>query len=531
MIALPSIDRRKWIIAAFFIALLGVGLFGVRDYGIPYDEGTMDSLGHDAYAYVFEGKPWPVTDEWRYHGTVVELPLYALVRHTCDTGSPCAILVRHAVDFLLFFLGVVCFYVLARKWTGDWKHALLGCLMLVLSPRIFASAFYNSRDIPTMTFFILSMYTLLLLAERKTYRMAVLHGAACALALSTRMTGILLPVLTAAFLCLSIAREHRLAGRHAWSRTALLFAAYVCALTAFTVAFWPFLWEQPLAHFVEAYRFMSSLNGSAWFMGRTLTDTPWYYVPVWIAVSTPPLYTLLFIAGTAAGGALLLRPSRLLREPHVAIAFAWFFLPLLAILLTGAGLYTEWRHVFFIYPAFILLALLGLRSLGSIGSHMPGPWLRHAPKAALAVQLALTGTWMLQNHPFQHSYFALNTPAMARSFGVDAWELSYLQAVEFVHRHDRGDAVSFYASSNLANLDSRLFFPEDRDRVFPIVRPEFAQYLIDHYRPDKPSAFSGRKELYSAVVDGVKLVTVYRGDFDPSSPEMVRRMHETLLAE
>lgn len=526
--------RGRMIVAGFFAALLCAGLLSVGDYGIPYDEGTMDSLGHDAYAYVFQGKPWPTTVEWRYHGTVVELPLHTLVKSACNLGSTCAILLRHFVDFLLFFIGVAFFYLLGKKCFNDWKPALLGSVMLVLSPRIFASAFYNSRDIPNMVFFIISAYTLLLFVEKKTYRAAVVHGLACALALSIRMTGIILPVFTILLLGLSLLREGSMPHRGTLLRHAGLFSIYLLCTALCTVALWPFLWEHPVQHFMDAYHFMGSLTSTNWFMGRAVTGNPWYYIVVWIAVSTPIIYTLLFVVGSTWAIARCVLPWRMTRkELPAALALAWFFLPILAIIVTKAGIYTEWRHVFFVYPAFILLGLFGLTMLVQFFralAHTHGRWLRHVPAGIVAAQLLLTGTWMMRNHPFAHSYFAMRTPAMAQNFGIDAWGLAYLQAVAFVHTYDKSDAVSFYATSNLANVDSHLFFPQDRDRVFPVNKAEFAQYLIAHHEPDRPSPFAGRPRLWSAVVDGVALVTVYKGDFDPSAiaPDMRDALQEAL---
>jgi hypothetical protein len=46
-------------VGLFFICFLAIGCFSFRDYGVPYDEGTLSQLGMESYAYVFEGKPYP----------------------------------------------------------------------------------------------------------------------------------------------------------------------------------------------------------------------------------------------------------------------------------------------------------------------------------------------------------------------------------------------------------------------------------------------------------------------------------------
>ena len=44
----------------------------------------------------------------------------------------------------------------------------LGSLFLILSPRIFAHSFYNSKDLAFLSFFIISIYTMVRYLEEKT---------------------------------------------------------------------------------------------------------------------------------------------------------------------------------------------------------------------------------------------------------------------------------------------------------------------------------------------------------------------------
>src|SRR5258708_19757087 len=48
------------------------------------------------------------------------------------------------------------------------------------------------------------------------------------------------------------------------------------------------------------------------YMGAFVRSTklPWHYIPVWVSITTPPLYLLLFAAGTAATGRQFIASGR-----------------------------------------------------------------------------------------------------------------------------------------------------------------------------------------------------------------------------
>jgi hypothetical protein len=81
------------------------------------------------------------------------------------------------------------------------------------------------------------------------------------------------------------------------------YAGIICVVLSFTTwALWPLLWEHPLQHFFAAYSFMSSLKTDVMFLGRTYSDVPWFYIPGWIVLTTPLLYTVFFLMGLVSVG-------------------------------------------------------------------------------------------------------------------------------------------------------------------------------------------------------------------------------------
>jgi hypothetical protein len=94
---------------------------------------------------------------------------------------------------------VAALYQLARRRFGDWRLGLLGALLLVLSPRLFAEFFYNDKDVVFMAFFVIATNTSVAFVARPSWRRAAWHALACAFAIDARIMGVLLPIATLAW--------------------------------------------------------------------------------------------------------------------------------------------------------------------------------------------------------------------------------------------------------------------------------------------------------------------------------------------
>jgi hypothetical protein len=69
--------RGTLLIACFFTAIAALGCLIASDYGISWDEKAMVILGHQAYAFMSNGSPYPESLGIRFHGSFIEILLYA----------------------------------------------------------------------------------------------------------------------------------------------------------------------------------------------------------------------------------------------------------------------------------------------------------------------------------------------------------------------------------------------------------------------------------------------------------------------
>ncbi|MDD5623462.1 MAG: hypothetical protein PHI23_01995 [Candidatus Peribacteraceae bacterium] len=507
--------------AVFFALFLLVGSVAFRAYGITWDEKTQYLIGFQAFNSLTKGTPWTAIADWRYFGTTFELLLILFERPWHIEDAMTIFLLRHFVTFLSFFTGVVFFYLLAYRRFRNWQLPLLGCLFLILSPRIFGHAFYNSKDIPTLASFIMSMYTLLLFLERQTLSRALLHAIACAVLVTIRMTGIVLPVITLLLLSSSLLAERR---ADAWRPLLVLSVTYLTAWMLFTIAIWPYLWGQPFGHFLEAYHYMTTKGGGGLFMGK-MSPFTWYWIPVWIFVSTPLLYTALFLVGCIRTLSLAIRqPLIFIREKRTdASILLWFFLPLVSLMVSGAGIYDDWRHVFFLYPAFLFLALIGMETTLRWFTSLSNP-LRTTGQGIIASLLLFstvsTATWMARNHPFECVYFSLPSRWIDGKFELDYWGLSYRQGFEYVLAHDSAPVISFHVTSSPGWAAPNILPWEQRQRIALTGNPQVAQYILDNFRAQEyKKTFSPLPKVHAITVSGIEILGIYR---NPSwKPEML----------
>lgn len=493
----------------FFGLLLLSGLLSYRDMGISWDEKTQYVIGQETYRTVFSGAPVSQNEGRRFHGPTFEFLLYGLQQMLPLSTTQQVFAMRHLMGFLLFFLGVIVFFVLARH---HWKNsllALLGAMMLALSPRIYGHAFFNSRDVPTLVLFVAAMFTLVLFIEKRTVGRALLHAGVCALLLSLRMVGIFLPAFTLMFLLLTTTRARV-------ARDLLLFCGYCVACIVFTIGLWPLLWTDPLHNFWDAYRNMSSKVAGGFYLGRRWGAVPWHWIPVWIAVSTPLVYTALFLTGCAAVLYAAFRaPLHFVREQWRTLLFVlWFFLPILAVIVSHAGIFDEWRHVYFVYPAFLLLAVEGSNLLWQMFSRGRfRRFLQGGFAAVLAGNFLLTGFWMVRSHPLQYVYFSLPPPLIGRSFELDYWGLGFRQGVEQILAMDQSPLLPVAFTSSPGYSVINVLTPEQRSRIV-FGAGESAKYIFDNFRAkDYRIVYPARDKVWSTSVGGREVLAVYRNPY------------------
>lgn len=511
-----------FLIIGFFVFYFLIGVFIFRHYGISWDESTSRDNGLIAYQYITRENSDLLTYTDRDYGTAFELPLIIVEKATGVMSSRQIYYLRHFFTFLLFFIGVVFFYKIASVRFGP-GIAFLGVLFLVLSPRIFADSFYNSKDIALLSGITIAVFTLLSFSKKPSLSNAVFHSIACAFIVDIRLPGLIILPITFGFFIMDTFLLH---ARHLWQFRIVMLLLFIVFFLGFAVLFWPYLWSNPIGNFMTAFSNFSHflrLSDTVLYLGNYTLDryVPWHYPLVWIGVTTPLLYLTLFLLGVG----FTIRKlsfgifSFYKKKREDLLFLTWSFGPLLMVIGLNSTLYDGWRQLYFMYPAFLLVALIGLEGLFF---YIKKRYLLKIVVLALGtLSLLNVLRFMTLNHPYQNLYFNELVEGLdnaKQQFELDYWGLTFREGLEYIASKDNSKTIPvFFAHGHKKNVD---ILPEsDKKRFVVIDRPQDAKYILSNYRWYKdrnnyrwdPYLYTMQHpKFYSATVDSVAVMTVFK---------------------
>jgi hypothetical protein len=514
-------DKPSAAAAVFFTALLLWGVVAFDDYGAAVDEPLYNQRGELTVKYVLYGDRTLLSLPWRFYGPVLEVPAYLLERYLGLEDIRDILLLRHLFVFLVFLAGSIFFYLFCRMHFRSGWMGLAGGVLLASSPRILSDSFYNSKDIGFMSLFIVSMYTMAVFVERKSVVACILHAVATAAAIDVRVMGILLPALTVLLMAIDILR--RSGGFVVRSREAALLLLYLLLTPLLVILFWPLLWENPAGTFVDAFKYCSDFPNHIpiFYLGNYIAEgPPWHYVPVWVFITTPPLFMFLFLIGILhyVKGVIA---KRLPAEggPGAGeriVVLLWLIAPVLTAILLDSRLYGGWRQVYFIYPAFLVVCLSGLRQVGPRLKR----WAlerRISPVRIFVVAFLLAGVLevpysLATYHPHEYAYFNPLVGGLGVSrqyFDVDYLGRSLRAGAEYVLDMRGPGAVKVCFRPEWGAREAIILPADDRKRL-DVVPCAKAEYLVTNYYLH-PGGYPARMvfsvEAGGGVISGVYLLT------------------------
>lgn len=505
--------------ALLFLVFFAVGFSIYQDYGVSWDEPIQRELGNINLQYMLGRSDALLTEKDRFYGPTFELFLILMEKVFRPPSSREVYFLRHLMTFVLFATGTVFFYILSRNLFAKPSTALLGTSALMLSPRIFDNAFYNSKDIPLLVFFVICFAFLFLYINTRRLIYLIALAVVSAVCVTVRILGVIIPLFTLAVLFLE-QRDTPGTFRQKARSIAPRLAVYLLPLAAFTILCWPILWSNPIQHFFQALAQMSHFewDRTVLFMGEVYPgqNVPPSYPVVWILISTPIVYSVLFFTGCAFLAVDAIKAKSRLFEGQVLkllLIAGWFFIPLLAVIVLNSTLYDSWRHLFFIYPAFLLLAFFGLERIAMQWKPAVGRFSYSSAAAygLLAITYLSVAWFMVRAHPYQQVYFNFlagrNLSEAQERFDVDYWGLSYRSGLEYISRTDPSPSIAYHAETSPGSY-TFILPEEDRARLNFIYNEQDARYLLLNYRWTK--TVPPYPEVYSVKVDGATILSVFK---------------------
>ncbi len=521
-------SKYKWLIL-FFVLFYAVGVLLALNSPGSFDERNNRKLGIQSFNQIgkfFEqdGIKNPV---WGMeHGTAHEM-LYQGIERIVDfnpeTERGKIYKLRHVMVFTVFFCAAIAFYLICLEWFKKRALGVLGILLFLFHPRIFNHSFHNSSDISFLSFCTIAVY-FIFKANTSKQKLWLLPAALfSALAMDTRLPGIMLVGFGfyALFFTWRI-EKHNIT--EFFSRCVI----FAVASVIFTVMLWPFLWGDPWGNFLFALDGMSRLAFKLpelyWGTMMSSHQLPWHYNFSWIAITTPP--AILFVWGLGhvyIAIELFKNPAELAKNWRLHVVLGWAWVPLLLPVILGSTLFNSWRHHFFVYPALVLIGLYGVNY-----------FLHQLPERfrnLKAINLIAAGMllWPIVHlHPYHNLYLnfipslkileSKSRPEVPHVFSLDYWGLTYKSGL--IHIAKINQARVKVQSLPPIRINWELLDDEYKNKIELVKKKtNTCDYFMGNLRRETDSMLDQEygAEVYSKYYGTHKVLSVRKCNRSPDS--------------
>ncbi len=500
------------IIFLLFSTFFLVGLFTFKDYGISVDEEFQRSSGFYWLKYILSFTSF---DELKnlvsiklnkikdftllspsdhpYYGVVFDLPIAFLETILKINDPKNYFYFKHFLNFILFFIGSIFFYKLLLNRFSNYNVSLIGTLFFILSPRIYGNSFFNNKDIVFLSLISIALYYCFKSLEKLSYKNLLIFAMFAALGSAHRILGIFLPISFIVFYFLSVISNNK----NLKNISNIIF--FIFSYFLFLIVFWPALWSSPIENFILAFEYFSNhpLKIQLLFNGQFIYSNflPFNYIFTWILISTPILYTTLFIIGyILIFKRFFLRLINIKDNTHYYdlwrsvsekkdlfilfnITSIVFYLIVFEIVL-----YTGWRHTYFINIFIIYISTYTFYQINIIPKLKT---LKIFNFCAVIICLIFVLYKMIIYHPYQNIYFNnFFNKAAHEKFEIDYWGLTgkkFLQYILVLEENNNNIKIAT-ASSLPLERSVKLLSKKDREKIQIIGQDyENADYLFTNF--------------------------------------------------
>ena len=443
----------------------------------------------------------------KYYGTAIHIipAIYEYV-FIDYLSSKQIYLFRHLYTFLIYFISLICFYFICLHIFKSKFLSILGVIMIFLYPRFFAESFYNNKDIMFSSLLLIAFFSSTKFLAFKSNKYAILTGFLIALASNTRFFALFLLACLFVIMLLEFWKK----------RLDENFLPYIVLLVSFVISFYiltPASWSNLflfICEYVNKFYGYDDWNNRVLFMGELIlkTDLPRYYFIVWLIISLPIIYIILFAFGVRLSIKSLENihskkfteiVNLVLENKIMVLVFVIFFAPFTATIIQKGLLYHAWRHLYFTFPFFVIIAVFGI-------SYFNGKLSKTVVILLIAISLVLQTSWIIKNHPYQALYLNSLGRTYGSKFCKDMWGLSDLLMLEYM-LHAFPQEEIFQVAANLTPLYTIMLDEKDQKKInHNFQNPEFFVFNYGTVNTNNISLEnSGWREIASISIDGYKI--------------------------
>ena len=539
----------KIFLPIFFVVYLFVGLLIFKDYGITTDEEFQRFSGFYWLKYVLGFTPFddlellvdrkidlisgftlPNPVDFPFYGVIFDLPLALIETIFGVEQSKNYFLLRHKFNFIIFFISSIYFFLILKNRFNNDLIASFGLMFYIGSPRIFGDSFFNNKDLIFLSLITIALFYCFKLFKVFNYKNIILFSLFCALATSSRVLGIFLPISVVSILFFDILDKKI-------SKEFIIKILFLILLYfSFTILLWPYLWSAPLANFIKAFLIFSDyiidikfLFNSDYVSSKNL---PYSYLPVWISISTPFVTQLLFIIGYLFYTKVFFNrlisieksnDNNLWNGQNEKQDFFIFFnltIILIYLILSNAVLYNGWRQVYFLNVFIIYFTTYGINTLVKNVSLIK----KFSKYFYLFIIFSLITIFynIYKLHPFQSLYFNdFVKKNVHEKFEVDYWGLSGKRFLIKIVKLEKNKKVNIGVASWVPLERSIALLDDTVKSKINIVGQDYstADYIFSNNVTEVNSLVNKKylipknfKKVDELVVNNILIYAVYKND-------------------
>jgi len=522
----------KTVINFFFIAFLIQGFLSVKNFGISYDELEYRQQGfvvlNDIAERFFPKKsklikkereikyPTPteymgnIKNNFKIQHTIFSALEFIFLK---DSEKKNVYLMRHYINFLMSMLMIIFFYKTLRL-NFSREISMIGSAFFLINPKIYPDFFYNPNDIWFSFFLVLCIYNSLIFFKKKSLMYFLILPIIISLAVNVRIIGIYIYfifLLIFVFNCLNKEKEFVKFLKY------LTLQILILVLSLYLLS--PQAWDGGLLSLYELFIGQLSFNPIdpyIMYMGENIpaSETDWYYLPLWILISTPVTYIFLFIIGFM--NIFYILAFKKYKNLNYYFILAYFFLPLFAYFIFKPVIFNGWRHFYFLFPGLIFITTIGINFLNN---HVK----LYNKKIIFLYYLILIAYfcslifWHIKNQPYQYVYLNSLSQKYFNKFEKDYWGVSNLDAFKFILSVDKRDKITIVGVENSRIDFSLMMLSENEKRrinlkKFDEVMNTKVDYYISHFNDEYDTNYyknNGYKIFHQIKVDNKDINIVF----------------------
>ena len=533
-INLKTLSYSHLVLVVIFI----IGLYIAKDFGISWDEGHHRDSGQRVLVYIvkffgLEGiKPIPPgLQEFDYmqkiYGPIFDT-ISAVIEEIFQINDMKNVFImRHYLNFIFYFAGYIGYFLFIKLLFPKNKYAILLSFFYLFHPRLFGQGFFNPKDSILQAYICISLVPITRSFLYFKLKDLILSGLVIGIAISTKVVSVYLPLIFSIF--------YFLIGYFKKLKTKIIFkdlSLFYLFLMFFIFISWP-PWTNPIKSIIDMFLFLKQypIPGENFMMGEYISrfNLPWYYIPLWIGITTPLSFILFFLIGLWRN--ILLLFGKFSKSTIIDnFMLAGFLVPILAIIFLGSSLYGGWRHMFFIYPFlayFMIKGFIFLIDWVSSYFNLKTKYIILSLSVIVFYEPILS---IIKTHPHQHVYFNIfagKDPML--SYEGDAWGSCYRQGLEWIVENDDRDSIMVSIHNSPGSRNRHMIQKKDRDRLFfqflstPLISKKIqGDYFMTNFYGVQPGLYLKSKmkvppfdnEVYSIEIGGMKILAIYKFNSD-----------------